>query len=426
MRITNTQVQRRYLAGLNNNYKMHSDSQNKVISQRKYTRASQSPLEAAKALKNRKAKREVETYQTNLKTAAGIYASAEEAVRGVSGILQTLEEKLIAGAHGTFNVETDKQIIAEEIDNLAEQMVRLMNLVIADRRIFGGVNNSYQPYKIENGTVYFNGVDVNKYSDPTMFPDSRESYLDAGLGMQFLEDGYTIDPQTAIVTTFNGAKILGCGMSDYDPKTVTVQAQTFTPVPGENYSFNVTAGGITGTVTYDYTAHPPVITIPDNLRNYIAVTEDGMISAKSSTITLNVTANAGPGLTQPPLTVTNTDIELPGGTYPNNIIQLTLDAANSVRAGTDDLTALYADLVFSASSALSLAIASLGTEQAFIEFNQERLTNNMYTLKERQNDLEYVDITEELTNQKILEMIYNATLQMSASTIPMSMFNFIR
>ncbi|MCL2071490.1 MAG: hypothetical protein FWH07_04550, partial [Oscillospiraceae bacterium] len=344
MRITNSQVHRRYLGGLHQNFKRYNDSQNKIISQRKFTRASQNPLDAAKALKNRKAMREVETYQKNLETAAGIYASAEEAVRGVSGIMQTLQEKLIAGAHGTFNVETDKQIIAREIEDLADQMVRLMNLVIADRRIFGGVNNSSQPYKIEGDVVLYNGVPVNQHSDYTLFPDSRTSYLDAGLGMTFLDE-YTIDTQSAIPVTFNGAQILGSGMAERDPTSVTVSAYNFTPVAGENYSFQVNVGGVSGTVLFNNPATgSPTITIPDNLRPYIAVSEDGMISALSSSLSLNVTANAGAGLTQPALTQTVVTRELPGGGFPNNIIQLTLDAAKSVKAGTDDLTALYADI----------------------------------------------------------------------------------
>ncbi|MCL2071825.1 MAG: flagellar hook protein, partial [Oscillospiraceae bacterium] len=82
--------------------------------------------------------------------------------------------------------------------------------------------------------------------------------------------------------------------------------------------------------------------------------------------------------------------------------------------------------IFAAGSSLSLAIASIGTEQSFIEFNQERLINNMFTLQQRENELEYADMGEEMTTQKILEMIYNATLQMSATTIPMSIFNFMR
>ena len=127
------------------------------------------------------------------------------------------------------------------------------------------------------------------------------------------------------------------------------------------------------------------------------------------------------------LSVTSTpgaeELEITG--FPSNIIQLAVDASKSV-AASDDRIMLYADLLSASRSALSLAISNIGTQQAFIDFNIERLTNNMYTLKERENLLEHPDMGKEITDQKVLEMLYNASLQMSAATIPMSLFNFIR
>ena len=433
MRITNTEVHRKYISGLHRNYRRHSDSQNRVISQRKFTRASQNPLEAAKALKNRKAISEVETYKKNLETAAGIYSAAEEAVRGISGIMQTLQEKLIAGAHGTFNVETDKQIIAEEIDHLANQMVRLMNLIIADRRIFGGVNNSSQAYEIKGGppggTVFFNGVDVNMHSDPSAFPFGEDSFLDAGLGMKFFDDGYTIDPQSAIAVTFNGAKILGCGMRLVNPSVVDVTSYTGFDISSISTALVPPVDGMTQRTFTGVTVNGAVtnVVVTRNGDGVLTVDNPNLAVLNNGDGTFSIHARASTvSLSMPVGTLSTHQINMPGGDFSNNIIQLTLDAAKSVRAGTDDLTALFADLVFAAGSSLSMAIASLGTEQAFIEFNQERLTNNMFTLLQRENELEYIDIGEELINQKILEMIYNATLQISASTIPMSIFNFMR
>jgi flagellin-like hook-associated protein FlgL len=112
--------------------------------------------------------------------------------------------------------------------------------------------------------------------------------------------------------------------------------------------------------------------------------------------------------------------------YPKNIVQLALDAAKSMRSGDDEQTAYYADLLFKAQSSLSLSIAKIGSDQSFIEFNQERLDNNILSLKEMQNILEHPDLGEESTNWKMFEMLYNATLQMSTSAIPMSIFTFMR
>ncbi len=58
--------------------------------------------------------------------------------------------------------------------------------------------------------------------------------------------------------------------------------------------------------------------------------------------------------------------------------------------------------------------------------NTPFLEVDITNLKDQQNSLEFVDLGEEMTRQKMLEMVYNATLQMSAAVTPMSIFNFMR
>jgi flagellin-like hook-associated protein FlgL len=307
---------------------------------------------------------EVDTYRANLDTATGIYDVAESTIRQVSGILQTLQERLIQASTDTYD-DSDLRIIALEIDSLADQMLRLMNVSVAGRQIFGGVNNGIPTNPLHNGQAFqiidvtapdgstsrqvlYNGVPVNSSSNHTTFPDSRTSFLDVGLGLRWLDDN-TINPQTAIAVTFNGAQVMGSGVS----------VTTRTTVIGDG---------------------------PPN--------------------------------------------HFPDFVHSNNLIQLTLDAAVSVRERGNgipsSMTAVFADLMFEAQESLSLSIARIGSEAAFIEFNQDRLMNLDFNLKERQNTLEFIDMGEETTRWKMLEMIYNATLQMSASTVPMSIFSFIR
>jgi flagellar hook-associated protein 3 FlgL len=345
---------RRFVNRLQLNFGRKNDVEQQIISQRRFTRASQNPLDAARALRNRKTMSEAETYKANLDTATGIYDVAESNVRQISAVLQRLHEMLIRGANDTYTQE-QRDIIATEVDQLAQQMVSLMNVTVAGRQIFGGVNNGVEQNDAHNGvafridlvnrTVLYNGVDVNAHRDHRDFPDSRVSYLDVGLGMRWLDE-HTIDPQTAIPVTFNGAQVMGSGTS----------------------------------VTNRWTS-------------------------------------------------CGTKYE--GFEHSNNLIQLTLDAATALRetesrTGGSALIALFADLTFEAQSFVSQSIARIGSEQSFIEFNKDRLMNLDYSLRERQNNLEFIDMGEATTRWKMLEMVYNATLQMSASTVPMSIFSFIR
>jgi flagellin-like hook-associated protein FlgL len=407
MRIAGNTAMRRYVNNLQRNFFNKNESENKIIANRKFTRASQSPLDAAKALRVRKSMSEVETYQRNLESAAGIYESAEGAIMQVSSIMQTLHEKMIAGATGTFSVYPDKQIIAEEITQLAKQMVSLMNLDAAGRRIFGGVSNSdLLPFQEVNGQILYNGVNVNQHNNHNDFPFSQRSFLDVGIGFAWLDE-FTVDPQTGIPTTFNGAQALGSGI---DSDTFNV------------FRFSLPADGGTLNIGSDSATANPFIIAPGESMDSVA----GRLREWG----LNVVVSGGDMFVQmkdnsEPLMIESDDIDITHG-FPRNIIQLTLDAANAVRSGDNGLIMQYAEMLFQSGSFLSMSIARIGSETAFIEFNQERLANNMLSLKEQQNLLEHPDMGEEITKQKVLEMIYNATLQMSAQTIPMSIFNFMR
>lgn len=108
-----------------------------------------------------------------------------------------------------------------------------------------------------------------------------------------------------------------------------------------------------------------------------------------------------------------------------NIIQITLDAAQAVREG-DKIKAMdYIDKLRAAQTSVSVAHADIGNKQEYIEYNTNRLTNNMETLLEQQNNLEGTDMGAETTNWKTLEAIYNVSLQFASSVIPMSIFQFI-
>lgn len=332
MRITQSTVTRRYLSHLEKTYAEKNESEQKINSRVRYNRASQEPLSAAKALRVRKAIANVTDYQSNLNTAKSIYEAADTAVMSISSIIQATVEKVVYGANGTQG-PTEEDILADTVETYADEIAGLFNSDIADRRIFGGVNNGTTVFKIEkdasgNKVVSYNGVDINSLQDPKDFPFSEVSYTDIGIGMVIDPVTGRVDPQSALPVTFNGAEISGCG-----------------------------------------------------------VDEDG---------------------------------------YSKNIIQLTLDAAKALRAGNKDEAMNCLDKLKEHQTNLLVSIADIGNKEEFIDFNISRLTNNMESLYEQQNNLEGTDMGVEITNMKVLESVFNATLQMSTSVLSQSIFDYMR
>lgn len=435
MRIAGSTISRNYLKHLERNMSSKYDSEMKISSYRQFQKASECPAQAATAMRVRKAINNIENYQDNLKTAKNIYSNAESSIMNISELIQTSYEKLIEAANGTRD-EDQMGMLAQTLESNADEIVRLMNLTVADRKIFGGVNNETNCYAIKStpgGTskvVTYNGVSVGQFNEPSLFPNSQTAYSDIGLGMTLLPDG-SIDPQSALPMTMNGAEILGCGYSSSIPafELDTIQ-------DGANYRFSITVGveehyiEFTGKATEDEN----IETINNALteafgHNQVQITGNAGIvtsnvaTAEPAQITLsnaNTDFNGDGALDFTDIKVRNT----PSG-YSNNVVQVILDAAAAIREGDGDEIARFADQVYASQTNVSLALADIGNVEQFIDFNITRLTNNLYSLQERQNDLESTDLTSESTNWKVLDAIYNATLQMSASVVPDSIFKFL-
>lgn len=437
MRVANATITRNYVKNLEKNYSLKYKSEQKISSHRQFMQASECPAQAASAMRVRKAIANLNNYQDNLKTADSIYSSAESSIMAISEIIQTTYEKCIEAANGTSaDVHTHApdqlDMIATGVEEYADEICRLMNLTVADRRIFGGINNDEKAFEIKWGETYsvvkYNGVPVDTYSDPTMFPHGLSSYCDIGLGMMLGDDG-RIDEQSALELTFNGVECTGCGK---EPTTAVIDLDEIKD--GVDYALELTIGNegdhlqkynITFKGGVDAAAtraniNAALDAIPD-FKKKISVYEHGTIinglNGKQIKVvdTTNNVHNNGEKL----------EVENQGKAYSSNVIQSILDAANYIRSGDGEEIAKYADHIYALQTKISLTLAKIGNTERFIEFNQERITNNLENLTGRQNDLESTDFPSETTTWKMLGSIYSATLQMSGSVIPQSIFQFI-
>lgn len=425
MRIATNRATSNYLKRLEDNYSKKYDSEMKINSFRQFQYASEAPAQAATAMRVRKAIANLNNYQENLKTADSIYATAESSVMAISELIQSTYEKCIEAANGT-HTQDQMEILAAEIETFADEMSRLMNLTVADRRIFGGTNNNEKAFAIEGPPggryVTYNGIPVNQYNDPEMFPFSNPSFTDVGLGMMLNEDGL-VDEQSALQITFNGMQVLGCGIA-----ATTGFVDLASIEEDKDYEFELAIGENKYTISFTGVAggaeaNRAVINaaLKDALgHDKITVAEYGTFvnQLNGDMITVRSTGQEH-GMSE-------LQMENQGTGYSNNVIQNILDAAQCIRGMDGTAIARFADQVYSLQTTVSLALADFGHTTQFIEFNQNRITNNLYSLTERQNDLESTDLAAESTTRTLLDAIFSASLQMTSSAVPQSIFDFIR
>lgn len=327
MRVTQNQLTRQYLQNSNKSLSNMNTYNNRVLTQRKFLRASEDSVGASKALIIRRNLVKNDMYKTNLETADSVYENGEQALRTISSVSTTITDTILQGVNGTTSSDTQK-ITAQQIRNLAKEMIGQINVDFADRKLFGGTNNETSPFVYDEttGKITYNGVDINS-QNLSDFPMSKDIYVDVGLGMKFDASG-NVDKQTVMNISLNGAKYLGHG----------------TDADGD----------------------------------------------------------------------------------PNNIIALAFKAANAIENGDTSSSMKLLDKMNAAKSNLMIGITNIGNLQQSVTYNQSRIEDSTYSLKVAQQATEGVDVTEEITNLKVAEMAYNATLSMGSNLIPKSIFDYMR
>ena len=281
MRITNSTLLRNYDRNLKRLSTEKFASENKIYSGRQYTRASQSPLKASKALTVRKQLWHTEQYQDNLKVADKFYTEAETSLLQVSEQLAYVRETIIYACNSTKDKSTDLNILAEQLETKAKEMCSIFNTNSAERAIFGGESNADEPFTIEYDddgratTVLYHGVPVNAYSNENDFPYSNDVYIDIGIGM-VISDNQEVDPQSMLKISFNGAGVSGCGFEVSGKNLSTLRPDSLRSGENDN-TVRITAGGKTVTVNFKGNKTNDIQTAITNAFNNAGVTDPDKI-----------------------------------------------------------------------------------------------------------------------------------------------------
>lgn len=250
MRITNATLMRGYNRDFNRLLSQKNKIERQITSTRNFVRASEAPLSAAKALNVRKSYYYSEQHKENLKVASKFYTEAETSLLQVSDKMAQIRETIIAAC----NTTKDRQewaIYAQQLETSARELCAIFNTDSAGRAIFGGESDNGLPFTIiedSNGnaaTVLYHGVPVNALSDYFSFPYSDDVYIDIGLGMYTDQRSHYTDPQSVLRTSFNGAKVSGCG-AEYGVADVDLSAIK----ESRKYCIDVYAGNVKKTITF--------------------------------------------------------------------------------------------------------------------------------------------------------------------------------
>ena len=250
MRITNSIILRGYNRDLNRLMTEKTACERRITSTRKFSRASENPLSAAKALNVRRSMYNLTQYQENLKTANKFYTEAETSLLQVSDKMASIREELVAACNTTKDSQ-EYAIYGEYLETIAKELVSIFNTDSAGRAIFGGESDDPTPFTLLEdstghlSTVCYHGIPVSALDDYMSFPYSTPVTVDVGLGMAMDQNTQEVNPQSVLDISFNGAKITGCGA---DSGTADIDLSSIKS--GRKYCLDIFAGGIKKTIEF--------------------------------------------------------------------------------------------------------------------------------------------------------------------------------
>ncbi|MGN0608900.1 MAG: flagellin [Oscillospiraceae bacterium] len=420
MRITQNFTNRSYLRNNNKVLTSYNKSMEKIWSQKDYFRASDDSINSSKAMTVRKNLRDLEMYDDNLKTADGVFKAAEDNLYSIANnIYLNIQTKLETACNGTYNRE-ELSIIAEELEQYAGITIETLNSDYAERRLFGGTNNSSPAFatEVENGRTYvtYNGIRVD---DMVRNEDGELCYYTR---IDKAEYDAAADPTTVLRRGIPDGEIK---LEDIEGgKTAEEQYNELAAAdPDSVYSETDSEGNVTYyQKQYNYYRNE-MPAVPASKPIYVDIgigikyDNDGNIDPQTA---LDV------GLNGAEITGFGTDEDTKNNEfYSNNFVQLIFDAAAALKEGDMERANATLDRLNTANTGILTEITTLGAKQNSIEFYLSKNEEYKTSLQSRQNDVEGCDMNEEIINMDSTEAAYNAALQLSSRVLPRSIFDFI-
>lgn len=205
MRITQKNLTRAYLSGLNRNISQLSKSNERLSSGKRINKVSDNVTDAQKALKVRNQLRNNEQFVRNIQSIQNEISAQESSAMQMNEILIDVKELLLKAGSGV-NSDSDKLIIANEISQLNKSILQLVNVKTSDRYTFSGLNNE-APIQIDaSGNVLFNGVNVDDILETDL--DNDSIFIDIGIGLKF---DTQVDQSSVVQLNTSAIHLLGYG-----------------------------------------------------------------------------------------------------------------------------------------------------------------------------------------------------------------------
>lgn len=169
MRITTKTLSRRLVSNLNYAYENMIDAQTRALYGKSFIKPSDDPISATRSMDIRNKITRSKQHGTNIDEAKSVFKAAETSLKAVTKSIKDIKTNLSKALNGSYNQE-DKEVIAESIETMKENIISQLNSEYAGKYIFGGFNTFQRPFTEAGAVTSYNSVDLElitaaEYSD---------------------------------------------------------------------------------------------------------------------------------------------------------------------------------------------------------------------------------------------------------------------
>lgn len=152
MRVTQSMISNNLLSNLNRSYAKMDKYFDQLNTGKKFSRPSEDPVAALKGIGYRTELHRIEQYQRNTGEVQNWFDNTDAALEQANSGLQRLRYLAVQASNGTYG-EGELKNIAEEAEQIKQDLIDVANTKVNDKYIFNGTKTNEPPVKIVDGEV---------------------------------------------------------------------------------------------------------------------------------------------------------------------------------------------------------------------------------------------------------------------------------
>lgn len=464
MRITMSMISKQYNRNLNQALNHLNNAYTTMCDNRSFEAPSDDPFLAGQTFQVRRQLDLNEDYSSNISNLNGFISSADTSIQKVASVFSNANnQEVLKGINGSTS-QSDRNTIAKELLSMRDSIVSSMNAQYGNRYLFSGAGGEGEtPFSVDaSGNLLYRGINVDtgensngasttiSYESPAGSGTTKTMQINFGSAIKDKLNGYTISVQSgakavSINTTAKTITLTGTTKQDLQDElqssdfvsalsTASAADKNLAGITADNVKqINISNIEETGKDAVQPSTSSTKITNfvdLDSLAKETSYVDIGLglkTDANGNVVDQSAFNSALPGINYIGYGTTTED----GTSVPKNAYTLLTKMSDILQdsslTGENLMNAIqpYMDSFSATQDTLTSGLAKLGTDSTFLTSTSNYISNVNLNLQKKDEDVEYVDMSDAISGYYMQSYFYQAALQVGTKLLQPTLFDFM-